>query len=337
MWCRTGSPGGPVLVALHGFGPDHRSLRPMLDPVARERGWQVLYLDLPGMGRSSAAADVRCTDDVFATVRDAVAELAPHGPAALVGDSYGGYLARGLVAAVPSRYAGLALISPVWHPEHDRRTVPEHRVLEDEPGAFDDLPDPAAFSRVAVRRTRAVANRLAAGVVPGLAVADPDALRRIGTSFAGTFPTETRPFPGPALVVTGRQDSSTGYADGWPLLGAYPRATFAVLDGAGHGVPAEQPELVGSLLGEWLGRVDRTLGRAEPGPGTVPVHAELPATVLEIAEPGTRVGPDDPVALLESMKMHIPVPAGRAGTITTVAVAPGDEVSGGDLLFRLRP
>jgi pimeloyl-ACP methyl ester carboxylesterase len=57
-------------------------------------------------------------------------------------------------------------------------------------------------------------------------------------------------------VVVGRQDSTVGYAGQWDLLDEYPRATFAVLDRAGHALPHEQPELLGALLREWLRRVE---------------------------------------------------------------------------------
>jgi pimeloyl-ACP methyl ester carboxylesterase len=43
----------------------------------------------------------------------------------------------------------------------------------------------------------------------------------------------------------------------WRLTEAYPRGTFALLDRAGHALPHEQPELLGALLREWLGRVER--------------------------------------------------------------------------------
>jgi pimeloyl-ACP methyl ester carboxylesterase len=39
------------------------------------------------------------------------------------------------------------------------------------------------------------------------------------------------------------------------LLEHYPRATFAVLDRAGHGLAHEQVALVTALLAEWLDRV----------------------------------------------------------------------------------
>jgi pimeloyl-ACP methyl ester carboxylesterase len=55
--------------------------------------------------------------------------------------------------------------------------------------------------------------------------------------------------------VAGRQDSAVGYSRAWELLEQFPRATFAVLDGAGHALPHEQPELLGALVTEWLDRV----------------------------------------------------------------------------------
>jgi hypothetical protein len=43
---------------------------------------------------------------------------------------------------------------------------------------------------------------------------------------------------------------------GWQILERYPRATFAVLDHAGHGLGIEQPYLLRALIGEWLDRIE---------------------------------------------------------------------------------
>jgi pimeloyl-ACP methyl ester carboxylesterase len=40
----------------------------------------------------------------------------------------------------------------------------------------------------------------------------------------------------------------------------YPRATFAVLDRAGHALPHEQEKLVIALMSEWLDRVQEHRG-----------------------------------------------------------------------------
>ncbi|MFD0695142.1 alpha/beta fold hydrolase [Paenibacillus sp. GCM10027628] len=62
----------------------------------------------------------------------------------------------------------------------------------------------------------------------------------------------------PALILTGRQDAICGYQDPWQtLMNVFPRATFAVLDGAGHLLPMEQPNVFQALTLDWLERVDK--------------------------------------------------------------------------------
>lgn len=68
-------------------------------------------------------------------------------------------------------------------------------------------------------------------------------------------PESGEPFPRPSLIVTGRQDDMVGYVDQWALLPHYPRATFAVLDVAGHNLQFERPALFEALVGDWLDRV----------------------------------------------------------------------------------
>ena len=67
------------------------------------------------------------------------------------------------------------------------------------------------------------------------------------------------------------------------------------------------------------------------------VHAELVGSVLRIeVVPGEVVTPGDPLVILESMKMEIPVHPEVGGTVESIVVAPGDVVSEGDLLVVLR-
>jgi pimeloyl-ACP methyl ester carboxylesterase len=60
-----------------------------------------------------------------------------------------------------------------------------------------------------------------------------------------------------SLFVLGRQDAVVGYKSALGLMDAYPRATMAVLDGAGHALPWEQPHLFAALAAEWLDRIER--------------------------------------------------------------------------------
>ena len=63
------------------------------------------------------------------------------------------------------------------------------------------------------------------------------------------------------------------------------------------------------------------------------VRAEITANVWQVpTEVGQTVAEGDTVAILESMKMEIPVEAPVAGVITDIRVAPNDQVTEGDLI-----
>ena len=63
------------------------------------------------------------------------------------------------------------------------------------------------------------------------------------------------------------------------------------------------------------------------------VRAEITANVWQVhAEVGQTVAEGDTLAILESMKMEIPVEAPVAGTVTAMPVKPDDQVPEGDLI-----
>ena len=65
----------------------------------------------------------------------------------------------------------------------------------------------------------------------------------------------------------------------------------------------------------------------------VDVVAEIAANVWQVpVEVGQTVATGDTVAILESMKMEIPVEAPVAGTVAELRVAPDDQVNEGDVI-----
>ena len=61
------------------------------------------------------------------------------------------------------------------------------------------------------------------------------------------------------------------------------------------------------------------------------VKAHIAGVVFQItSQPGERVAEGDPVIVLESMKMEIPVEAPRAGVVREITVAEGQTVQEGD-------
>lgn len=63
------------------------------------------------------------------------------------------------------------------------------------------------------------------------------------------------------------------------------------------------------------------------------ILSEVTGTVWSIAvEPGARVEEDDPIVMVESMKMEIPICAPRTGTVARIEVTEGDVVETGQVV-----
>lgn len=243
------------MLAIHGWTPDHRLMLGCLEPFFETRpGYRRLYPDLPAMGKSPADG-VTSSDDVLAAVEELVdAEIGAE-PFLLIGESYGGYLARALAHRRPGQVAGLALVCPTGTKvrAHDR-TVPPFELRRSDGVELDPVLA-EQFDGMAVVRTAETARRFAAEILPGLQVADRDGMARIFERWELSAGPELGTYDKPALILTGRQDNVTGYEDVYALLPHYPHASFAVLDTAGHNLQIEQPVLFNALMGEWLDRV----------------------------------------------------------------------------------
>lgn len=260
MITHTESGTGVPVLAIHGWMPDHRLMRGCLEPLFAHRpGYRRLYPDLPGMGQSSAHG-CDSADDLLAAVEEFIDSHIGSDRFLLIGESYGGYLARALVRSRAAQVAGLALIAPVAEPRPQHRTLPELEVLREEPGTLDGL-NPRlreSFTSLAVVHTPQVLQRFLDEIQPGLDAADQAALARIGQQWLLSDDPDAPgldPYLGPSLTLVGRQDIAVGYQDQWRLLDHYPHMSLAALDVAGHNLQLEQPDLFEALMGEWLDRV----------------------------------------------------------------------------------
>jgi acetyl-CoA carboxylase biotin carboxyl carrier protein len=71
---------------------------------------------------------------------------------------------------------------------------------------------------------------------------------------------------------------------------------------------------------------------------TEEVRADVPGTVWKIlVEVGDAVSNDDMLAILDSMKMEIPVKSETGGLVTQIVVREGDSVQDGDLIAVVEP
>jgi pimeloyl-ACP methyl ester carboxylesterase len=253
--------GMPVLM-LHGFTLDRRSLLRSMGPLFERRaGYRRIHVDLPGFGASPAAPGIDGSDAMVGFVLRLIHELIDDAPYLIIGESWGAYLARGVIARRPDRVRGVALLVPVIVATHADRDLPDPRLLYEEPGLLDGTDQAAVdFREGAVIVDRGSWEYTRSAIAPAVVAADAGAVERIAAhyAFATDLDRDGEPFLGPSLIVAGRQDSTVGYRDAVGILDRFPRATFVVLDAAGHNLQGERPHVLDALVDDWLDRVERT-------------------------------------------------------------------------------
>jgi pimeloyl-ACP methyl ester carboxylesterase len=256
---------GLPVINLHGSTLDVHSMIGCMEPIFTDReGWKRIYLDLPGHGKTRGQDWIKGSDDILQVVLDFIDSIIPDTPFVLAGLSYGGYIARGIVHHRPKQVVGLLLFAPRVVSDPRKRTLPAKCVLAREDKFLEEI-DPQVregFEEVAVVQTQSHWNRYVKEIIPGVNVADTQFLERLQPAvdaFSFNVDELSEKYEKPTLILTGRQDHWVGYQDAWTILENYPRATFAVLDRAGHALQMEQSNLFDALVHEWLDRVEETL------------------------------------------------------------------------------
>jgi pimeloyl-ACP methyl ester carboxylesterase len=255
---------GRPLVALPGWSLSAQAAAREFEPIFAERpGWQRIYIDPPGHGFTPGPAWVTGQDQILEVILAFVDRLLPGRRFALAGWSLGAYLARGVLFHRPELVNGLMMTVPCIWAEDGRRTVSPPQVLVEDPAVMAELtPAEAEMFELVVVRSRRILDVLRDPAWADDGPGDPEflqAIREDPARYAFSYDVDAlaEPFPGPTLIIAGRQDCVVGYRDAWGLLENYPRATFVVLDRAGHFME-EKAGLIRTLAHDWLDRLEET-------------------------------------------------------------------------------
>jgi pimeloyl-ACP methyl ester carboxylesterase len=254
---------GRPIVMLPGRPSDHRVMARFMEPLFTQRdGWLRLYPDLPGTGRTPGVDRLATHDQMLDAVLAFIDTVIPGQRFVLAGLSYGGYLARGVVYHRAASIDGVLLCAPQVTADHSQAHLPSRTTLVEDPQLLAEL-GPGADLIVVQSPTVIQAVR---EVLAEVQLADHAFNARLEAAGPFSFDVDRLPTPfgGPTLVLTARQDHLCGYRDAWDLLDNYPRATFAVLDRAGHFVNIEQDVLCRALMREWLDRVEEGATDLDP-------------------------------------------------------------------------
>ncbi len=247
---------GRPIVMIHGVTGDRRVMIEACEAVLAG-GWQRVYLDLPGHGASKGDVARAAADDLVDAVAALVEKVAAEAkrPVYLFGYSYGGYLAQGVIARLPS-VAGAFLGCPIVEPDWHRRRVPPRVILNAGELTFADDREREDFHEVAVVHSPPVLEAFRRAIHPANLAADRAFVAAARERYALSRPTgeALRAFQGPVTIACGRHDHWAGFEDAAALVRMLARGEMTVVAGAGHLLPIEEPARWRSVVAEWAKR-----------------------------------------------------------------------------------
>ena len=209
---------GLPIIMIHGRGPDHRSLKGCMEQcfTGYDGLFRRIYFDLPGLGKTKGNGWLSSADKMLELVIDFIDGLIPNQAFLLVGNSYGGYIARGIVKKRQTKVKGLLLICP--SAKH-KTQLPKICVLEKDDSLKGTLSDEekSYFEPVIVRQTNQVWIRFKEEILPGLKIADRTFINNNWGKEHAAYNVDVDnleyPLEKPVLIIMGKQDSIVGYSD----------------------------------------------------------------------------------------------------------------------------
>jgi 3-oxoadipate enol-lactonase len=241
---------GPAILFIHGYPLDRTIWREQIDAL---EGFRRIAPDLRGMGQSDAP-DLGYSMSVYAADLAALLDVLGVDKVVLCGLSMGGYVALEFLRHHRSRVWGLVLMDTRAEADTPevRRTRDAAAAMAKERGAASiaDAMLPKVLAAATLGRPE-MAERvraLMAGMpVPGIvgalaAMRDREGSEALLQTLAGI----------PTLVVVGEADGLTPPAQARAMADSIPGARLAIISGAGHLPPMEQPEATTATLQEFL-------------------------------------------------------------------------------------
>lgn len=239
---------GEPLLIIHGFAIDHRSLKGTVEESLQSNMYKRIYIDLPGMGKSPAPNKPINADDLLNSLLEFIDTiLGKEASFSILGYSYGGYLALGLVKLVPKRIEKLVLLAPVVIADSEKRKLPKRLKTKE---VFFEVEEKSLFEEYknsAVNITKKGYEYYIAEIHSGLCVGD----RRFQKSFQETgyaFDFEKNLFGElvacSSLIILGKQDDLVGYKDILNYRNQFLNGEFVLIETAGHNLQLDERQKV---------------------------------------------------------------------------------------------
>ncbi|MEJ2666186.1 MAG: alpha/beta fold hydrolase [Deinococcales bacterium] len=256
--------GLPCLVMHGGLGLDHHEVTPWLDPLGDSL--QLIYYDHRGNGASGRPPRETLTHAQFADDAAALASHLGHERVAVLGFSYGGFIALEFALRHPGRLSHLLLMGtePALTPPEEvlanarRRGATEAQLAileageepDEEPASDAALGErigalwPVYFHAYRPEYARVLENVVYSvqGEPPAAETAAYDVTARLGEITAAT------------LILAGRSDFICPPSQAETMARGIPGAELHMFEKSGHLPYVEEPEATFAAVRDWLAR-----------------------------------------------------------------------------------
>ncbi|PES62100.1 alpha/beta hydrolase [Bacillus cereus] len=248
--------GFPILI-MHSMGTDHKSMKAWIEPIFDKiQGFQRIYIDLPAHGRSLIDENFNSSDDMLLNILNFIDMTIPNQAFSLIGFSFGGYLAQGVLHHRHKNVKSICLLATSLHLKD--RDLPKKIVVTKDEDSLTELDSDIrmAFETLMNYQNKENLNYFLNEIQPGRLLANKNFLmsnwREKGYFLSEEPLNDVGTLTQPVLIILGKQDSICGYKDHLFLLEKFPNATFSILDGAGHMLQIEKRKIVQELIKDWL-------------------------------------------------------------------------------------
>lgn len=241
---------GLPVVLLHGFPMDCRMWQAQVDNLGER--YRAIAPDFRGFGRS--ASDSPFTTESLADDVHALLEQIGGRPCVLAGLSMGGYVTLAYARKYPADLRGLMLVDTKAAADDAQARENRNRMIDlvrskgSQAVAQQMLPRLLAEDTPRNRPAQAQALRAMMEACPSKTIENALACLRDRPDQTQTLAS----IPVPTLIVVGDSDSITPISVAQAMQARIPRAQLAVITGAGHMSPMEQPSQVNRAMSRFL-------------------------------------------------------------------------------------
>lgn len=246
--------GRPLLI-IHGFSIDHRGVKGIVEESIQYKNYKRIYIDLPGMGQSPAPGKMIDAEELLTTLVKFIEMIIGTEAFSVLGYSYGGYLALGIIKSIPKQVEKLVLLAPVIKAISEHRNLPKKTEKRSDLFKIENKTLFTQYQDSAVNITKRGYNHYIKEIYPGLAAGNHDfqkTFQETGYAFGFEKSLFVEPITCASLIILGEQDDVVGYKDALEHEKDFYNSRFVLIKNAGHNVQLDQRETVKTEIKDFL-------------------------------------------------------------------------------------